>query len=150
MAGASMKETEMKPFPHIPWLLATTLLTAASALAEDMRTTLDADGDGWVSASEHDRGTRAMFDRMDADRDGSVTAAEMDAARAARGKPARADGLSSAEKIRTIDRDGDGKLTASEHSAGSKARFTEMDVDHDGSLSRPEWTEGHDKAMKNP
>ena len=133
------------------WLIAASLLAAGPALADDDKgKAMDSNDDGMVSASEHENGAKAMFDGMDRNKDRSVTAAEMDAAHAARGKPARAGEMSSTEKIRTIDSDGDGKLTANEHSAGSKTRFTRMDTDRDGTLSQVEWTAGHDKAMRTP
>ena len=40
---------------------------------------IDTDGDGKVSAAEHDAGAKMMFEKMDSDRDGFVTTAEMDA-----------------------------------------------------------------------
>jgi len=76
---------------------------------------MDANGDGRISRAEHAAGARKMFDKMDANHDGIVTAAEMDAASEAKADRAGTDQLSSAEKIKAIDIDGDGQLTAAEH-----------------------------------
>ena len=43
---------------------------------EDKWQKLDTNGDGMISAQEHDAGATAMFQEADADGDGSVTAAE--------------------------------------------------------------------------
>jgi hypothetical protein len=43
-------------------------------------------------------------------------------------KATKAD-LSSAEKIKVVDTNGDGVLTAEEHAAGSKRMFDKMDTD---------------------
>jgi Ca2+-binding EF-hand superfamily protein len=51
--------------------------------------------------------------------------------------------MSSAEKIKTMDTDGDGMLSTSEHDAGAQKMFTDMDANHDGSLSRAEMEAGH-------
>lgn len=131
---------------------------------------MDTNGDGMVSASEHAAGARKMFTEMDADRDGRVTAAEMDARHGmkredrqprtqgmghgmgqgmAHGKEHGMGGpwMSSADKIASMDTDGDGALSASEHDSGAQARFTQRDTDRNGSLSREEMAAGH-AAMK--
>lgn len=43
----------------------------------------DTNGDGALSASEHDAAAKAMFDKMDADKDGNMSKAEMEAGHAA-------------------------------------------------------------------
>ncbi|MFL6574833.1 MAG: EF-hand domain-containing protein, partial [Burkholderiales bacterium] len=92
---------------------------------------------------------RKMFRAMDANRDGRVTADEMDAAYTeVTGRQAEASDVNAAEKIRMVDRDGDGVLTASEHDAASKETFRRMDADRDSYLSREEWTAGHAALMK--
>lgn len=110
---------------------------------------LDADGDGKVTRAEHAEGAQKMFAKADGNGDGIVTASEMDAAKASYGdKPARTE-LSSAEKIRVIDQNGDGQLTAAEHAAGSEAMFAKADSDGDGVLSEAECKAAL-KAMDKP
>jgi hypothetical protein len=59
--------------------------------------------------------------------------------------------MSAADKIKTIDVNGDGAISAAEHEAGSRAMFTKMDADHDGKLSAAELQAGHQGLMqKNP
>lgn len=110
---------------------------------------MDTDGDGKVSAEEHATGVRRMFESMDADHDGKVTAAEMDEAHArmAGGKPAAGE-MSAAEKIKVLDTDGDGALSAAEHTSGAKGMFERQDADKDGFLSREELVAGRALKMK--
>lgn len=65
-------------------VLALAVLAGVAGLAsahEDKFRTMDANGDGKLTAAEHAAGAKAMFERMDANHDGNVTAAEMDAGR---------------------------------------------------------------------
>jgi Ca2+-binding EF-hand superfamily protein len=64
------------------------------------------------------------------------------------GRKADQTAMGAADKIKVVDRDGDGVLTASEHDAASKEMFRRMDADRDGYLSREEWTTGHVALMK--
>jgi Ca2+-binding EF-hand superfamily protein len=128
---------------------------------------MDTDGDGSISATEHAAGAKKMFEKMDADGDGIVTAKEMDAAHkdmptAQKGSTAESDTASAsrldksnsmhhdksaAAKIKMIDTDGDGTITAAEHEAGAKKMFEKMDKDHNGKLSAAEVQAGHDRMM---
>ena len=114
-------------------------------------TAMDTNKDGKVSAAEHAAASKKMFVTMDANADGKVTAAEMDAAhqRVTGKKPKKTD-MSSAEKIKVIDTNGDGTLTAEEHAAGSRAMFEKMDTDKDGFLTQDELAAGHGQMMKKP
>ena len=56
--------------------------------------------------------------------------------------------MSSAEKIKVVDTNGDGMLTADEHAVGSKRMFDKMDTDKDGFVSKAELEAGHAKMMK--
>jgi Ca2+-binding EF-hand superfamily protein len=130
---------------------------------------MDANGDGKVTPEEHAAGAKKMFEMMDADKDGKVTAAEMDAAHehmmgqrdgkndgvtepksaaktAVKNAPEK-HGMSAAEKIKVVDGNGDGVLTAEEHAAGAKKMFEKMDTDHDGSMTKDELAAGHAKMM---
>lgn len=110
---------------------------------------MDADHDGKVSAAEHAAGAKAMFDKMDANHDGKVTAAEMTAAhKAITGQHAARSDMSAADKIKVVDSDGDGVLTADEHAKGSASMFAKMDANKDGFLSREEMAAGHAGMMK--
>ena len=112
---------------------------------------MDTNKDGKVSAEEHPRASRKMFVTMDSNVDGKVTAAEMAAAhQRVTGKNAKKTDMSAAEKIKVIDTDGDGILTAEEHGAGSRAMFEKMDSDKDGFLTKNELAAGHARMMKRP
>ncbi|MEO8503588.1 MAG: EF-hand domain-containing protein [Acidobacteriota bacterium] len=134
--------------------LACGLAFASATLAHDAAAefqSMDTNGDGKISADEHAAGAKKMFDAMDADHDGKVTAAEMDAAHAKRmGMKSSHSEMSSADKIKVIDTDGDGVLTAAEHAAGARSMFDAMDTDKDGSLSKAELEAGHAKLMHKP
>ena len=89
-----------------------------------------------------------MFEKMDTNADGKVTAAEMTAAKQnLTGKKAEKGEMTAAEKIKTIDTNGDGVLTADEHQAGAQSMFDKMDTDHDGYLTKSEMKAGHEKYM---
>ena len=125
---------------------------------------MDTDGDGSISATEHAAGAKQMFAKMDADGDGIVTArgngrgpqGHADGAEEARpvghasasrlGKSDRID-KSAAAKIKMIDTDGDGTITAAEHEAGAKKMFGKMDKDGNGKLSAAEVQAGHDRMV---
>jgi Ca2+-binding EF-hand superfamily protein len=109
---------------------------------------MDTNRDGKLSPAEHAAGAKKMFDAMDRSRDGKVTAAEMDAAHhKMTGKSPATGEMSSDEKIKVVDRNGDGILTAEEHAAGSKTMFQKMDADKDGFLSPAEVEAGHAKLL---
>ena len=133
-----------------PLLAVAGLAFAVGAHAGDKA--MDTNGDGLISAAEHEAGAREMFMRMDANHDGVVTADELEAvhgqmAPEAEGQPQ----MSAADKIKAIDVNGDGAISAADHEAGSRAMFTKMDADHDGKLSAAELQAGHQGLMqKNP
>jgi Ca2+-binding EF-hand superfamily protein len=112
---------------------------------------MDANKDGKVSAVEHAAGAEEMFKGMDGNQDSRVTAAEMDATqtptKASDASHHKGHELSSAEKIKVVDTNGDGVLTAQEHAMGSKKMFTKMDADKDGNLTAAEIKAGHQELM---
>ena len=131
----------------------------------DKMSKMDTDGNGQISASEHDAGAKKMFEKMDADHDGQVTATEMDAGHEAReaaaqdtrsqstgAEASRLDksekhGMSSAQKIKKFDTNGDDAISAAEHATGAKEMFGKMDKDGSGSLTAAEMRAGHEKMM---
>lgn len=106
---------------------------------------LDTDKDGKVTQTEYIAGSKTSFEKLDANADGKVTAAEMDTAYTT-SKPGvgAAKVTSSADKIKTLDTDGDGALSSVEHEAGSRTMFDTLDTDKDGSLSAAEIKAGHE------
>lgn len=124
--------------------------TTAGSSAQAEVQMMDTNHDGRISAEEHAAGAKGMFAKMDADQDGKVTATEMDSAHLAMGKDDQHSktSMSSAEKIKVIDTDGDGVISAAEHEAGSRSMFDKMDTDHDGSLTEQEIEAGHAMLMK--
>lgn len=146
----------------LPVAIASVLCGVAIAGGDkgDPMKTMDANGDGKVTATEHADAAKKMFTKMDADKDGRVTAAEMDAAHpvmkqnkgdlaTARTSDKMREGkmMSSSEKIAKLDTNGDGQLTAEEHAAGSKKMFSKMDSDSDGTLTAQELRDGHRSMM---
>jgi Ca2+-binding EF-hand superfamily protein len=124
------------------------MLAFAASAHEDKMQTMDTNKDGMISATEHADGARQMFAKMDADADGRVTVAEMDTAHAATGEKPHTPAMSSADKIRAIDANGDGAITAAEHEAGSRSMFGKMDANRDGNLTSAELEAGHQKLME--
>lgn len=125
------------------------LSAAASPEVDKEFSAMDTNHDGKVSAAEHAAGAKAMFEKMDANHNGKVTAAEMAAAHTAiTGQAAKQSDMPAADKIKVIDADGDGALSAEEHAKGSASMFAKMDTNKDGLLSREEMAAGHAAMMK--
>lgn len=124
--------------------------TAAMAAPVDKEFTgMDANKDGKVSTAEHAAGAKAMFETLDSDKDGKVTAAEMTAAqKAVTGRKAAKSDMSSEDKIKAVDANSDGVLTAEEHAKASEEMFARMDADKDGFLTKKEMATGHASLMK--
>jgi Ca2+-binding EF-hand superfamily protein len=124
--------------------------------AKMMFTKLDTDKDGQVSATEMDAMHSSMKDKghsneqSTARTEGNPSKEKMgekkayDPAGTGKSMPKQ---MSSTQKIAAMDTNNDGKLSAAEHSAGSKQMFSKMDTDRDGSLTAQEMREGHRSEM---
>lgn len=127
-----------------------TLAVAAPTTGLDQEfAMMDTNKDGKISADEHRAGAMAMFEKMDANKNGTVTADEMAAAhKTVTGKVAQKMDMSAPDKIKAVDGDGDGRLTAAEHASASDVMFAKMDTNKDGFLTRQEMAAGHAAMMK--
>ena len=56
--------------------------------------------------------------------------------------------MSAAGKVKVVDTNSDGVLTAEEHAGGSRAMFEKMDTDKDGFLTKSELAAGHARILK--
>ncbi len=101
-------------------LVSTVALAQAGHHGGRMKT-VDADGDGAVTAAESQAATAKRFDRMDANHDGAVSAAEMAGKRFAR-----------------LDGNNDGRITREEMAAKSNERFARVDANKDGKIDANE------------
>ena len=121
-------------------------MTAGTSLAEGRHgfdfTTLDADGDGTITAAELSAAHLARFDATDADGNGEITEAEI----LARLKEMRPDGRSNrmermaARMIRHLDDDDSGAVSSAEFAAADRSEriLERLDEDGDGSISAAE------------
>lgn len=124
----------------------TTLKTAPDSVTAEVNR-MDVNRDGKISPTEHTAGARQMFATMDTNRDGKVTAAEMDSAQRTLPRGNVFPSLSSADKIKAVDTNGDGILTAQEHGAGSQDMFARMDTNRDSILTEDELRTGHARLL---
>jgi Ca2+-binding EF-hand superfamily protein len=97
--------------------------------------TMDNDDDGQIDFGEYAASATGRFVTMDLDGNGLVTPGEMDAHRAALGRRSM---LTSAQVIRPVDSDGDGKLAQWENEAIARRLFDTIDSNHDDVLSKQE------------
>jgi Ca2+-binding EF-hand superfamily protein len=119
-------------------------LSGAALAGDDKLDRLDADKDGKITAAEYSAGSKSAFDKLDANADGKVTAAEMDAAYTTSKAAVGAAKAPSGERIKAMDTDGDGSLSAVEHEAGSRTMFDALDANKDGSLTAEEIKAAHE------
>jgi Ca2+-binding EF-hand superfamily protein len=114
---------------------------------------LDTDRDGQLSRAEHSAGARKMFENMDKNHDGKVTVTEIDAAyRQVKGRrPSRsmkARNLKGADRIKLLDRDGDGAISVEEHTVDALVAFDKMDQDKNGLVTKVELAANHSKVLR--
>jgi Ca2+-binding EF-hand superfamily protein len=154
--GSGQAELQMMDTDHDGSISA----TEHAAGAKKMFAMMDQDGDGIVTAQEmeaaHENMPTAHQDastgRHPAE-SGRLPQADSSARTSdASGKPMKpmddsAD-KSAAAKIKMIDTDNDGTISAAEHEAGARKMFDKMDKDHNGKLSAAEVQAGHDKMMR--
>ncbi|MDD3610194.1 MAG: EF-hand domain-containing protein [Halothiobacillaceae bacterium] len=119
-------------------LIAASLLAALSlpAFAADHprpgMAALDKDGDGMVSQAEREQARSERFKQFDLNNDGAIGFEEMQTARENQ-RQERARKMFEAQ-----DKNGDGKLDASEFGAMGEKGFERMDRNHDGMLTPEE------------
>lgn len=140
-------------------LLATALMgglllagAAGAQEGDDMFRQMDANGDGRISAQEHDAGASAMFTRMDANNDGKVSGDETKSmgphgggahGGAMKHDGMKHDGMGHDGMLTKADSNQDGAVTAAEHAAAAKAMFDRMDANQDGRIAGTELDSGH-------
>ena len=113
--------------------------TAAARFA-----TLDRNHDGSVSADEYN--ADALFTLLDTDHNYRISAKELEAVLGP-----QADGMpSAADRIRNLDRNGDGELNDEELRQAAEARFQWLDKNDDGKLDQSELTSGFGVPLGRP
>ena len=111
---------------------------------------MDANSDGSVTQAEHLAFSQSVFTKSDSDRDASVTGAEWDAACAAQ-PGEKMDPAQTSAQLRTMDVDGNGKISTTESDAFAASIFAKADKDADGLLTKGEYKAAqkeHKKAKK--
>ena len=105
---------------------------------------LDRNHDGVVSKDEYS--ADALFSALDADHNYRITASELDAVLGPQG-----DGMpSAADRIRNLDRNGDGELNDEELRGAAEARFQWLDKNQDGKLDLSELKSGFGVPLSRP
>jgi Ca2+-binding EF-hand superfamily protein len=106
---------------------------------------LDTDHDGTVSKQEFTAYMEDQFDKADADHDGTLDRNEMDQLRTALGittpsAQKTSSGSSSGPKLSmtALDTDHDGTVSKQEFTAYMEDQFDKADPDHDGTLDKKE------------
>jgi hypothetical protein len=113
---------------------ATTPPPASPSPVERQFADMDRNDDGRVTADEHATAMQALFADMDEDDNGELSTAELDAAYG----PQRDGTVSSADRIRPMDLNGDGMLSSEEHRRGMEGQFQRNDANRDDGLDLAE------------
>lgn len=118
---------------------------------------LDKDGDGKVSKAEAPERMQEGFDRMDTNKDGFIDEAEvrqmMDRFREMRpggpgGPRGERDGGGLQERMKAMDKDGDGKVSLEEAPERMKQSFDRFDTNKDGFIDDAEIRQMMDRARE--
>lgn len=121
------------------------LLFAAPAAAEGPRggmLRIDTDRDGFISRTEAETHTRAVFQRFDTDGDGILTWAEFrdpEENAPARGSPRARRHQSRQPWFAALDANGDGQVTQAEFMAVHMTAHDAADTNHDRKVSLTEY-----------
>ena len=113
-------------------------------LADVMIEYLDTNGDHIIDIGEFQAGCARGFDEMDTDGDGFISTKELDALGGMLAKSgenalvAAASGVLLASWIKTMDADGDGRVSREEFLKGCEKYFDKLDSDKDHKLTRDE------------
>lgn len=120
--------------------------TDPAARAQQDLDRMDRDGDGRVSATEHEEAAKEAFDDLDDDNDYRVDEEEMDATD--RTLVDQATGL---EGVRPLDQNDNGEFSAEERRSRSEQDFNARDADGDGYLDESELRAARERqAMRQP
>lgn len=129
------------PAPLLAGMAACAL--AFSASGDELTKLADTNADGLISAAEHASATREIFLRMDADHDGQLTPEELGTLGARFGPVLEAGpALAIAEKVQSVDVNGDGLVSPGEYQAAASKAYARLDRDRDGRLSPEEMRPG--------
>ena len=116
----------------------------AQSIAEARFAALDSNKDGVVDKYEFD--SSAAFATLDADHNNRISASEVEAIVGPQG-----DGMpSAADRIRNLDRNGDGELNDEELRNAAEARFQWLDTNDDGKLDLAELRSGFGVPLGRP
>jgi Ca2+-binding EF-hand superfamily protein len=100
---------------------------------------MDDDGDGKISTDEHAAAANRQFDAIDKDKNGKVSAAEM---QAAKGRTAEKSATPTepwaTDKVKSLDKNGDGAVSRNENASDARTRFEHADSNKDGYVTHSE------------
>ncbi len=120
-------------------------------MGERMMGRADTNGDGLISKAENRAMLEARFARMDADNDGSIEAGERGKKMGKRGEGRGGKrGGRGGSGMMMADTDKDGVITRAEYDAQSAQRFTKLDSNNDGRITKDEMRAGRPQRGNMP
>lgn len=134
--------------PAAPMPMATPAPMSPEQRVDSEFQSLDRDGDGRVSSSEHAAAAKARFDAMDADRNYKVSASEMSSASPDTSVSAQIAGTQ--RGAQPVDANANGELSPEESRLEAEAEFRARDVNGDGNLSADEMKAGSGVTATRP